>query len=91
MRFFDLLNLQHVAAYIFLTLLFIVLFGLGLAYSHLHSEDAERRKTEIVGSYLGGIKDRDAPYPLVMTLIIAGAVIWGVFYIMIHGMLGVKI
>ena len=78
-------------AYLFPTLLFMVVFAVGLAFSHLHTQDAENRKTQIIKRYADGIEDRDAPYPLVMMLIIAGAVIWGFFYILMHGVLGVKI
>jgi len=91
MRFYALLNFQHVMAYVFPVLLFMVVFGVGLAFSHLHTRDAQARKDEIIKRYADGIEDRDAPYPLVMMLIIAGAVIWGFFYILMHGVLGVKI
>jgi hypothetical protein len=91
MRYFELLNFQHVMAYIFPTLIFMVVFGVGLAYSHLQTKDAEHRKTKITGKFVDGIEERNAPYPLVMMLIIAGAVIWGFFYILMHGVLGVKI
>jgi hypothetical protein len=91
MRFFELLGFQHVMAYLFPTLLFMVVFGVGLAFAHLHTRDAEARKKEITGRYADGLEERNAPYPLVMMLIIAGAVIWGFFYILMHGVLEVKI
>lgn len=91
MRLFALLNFQHVMGYLFCGLIFMVVFGVGLAYSHLHTQDAELRKKQIINRFADGIEDRDAPYPLVMMLIIAGAVIWGFFYILMHGLLGVKI
>jgi hypothetical protein len=91
MRFFELLNFQHIMGYIFPTLLFMVVFGVGLAFSHFRGKDDEARKTAIVGEFPEGIQDRNAPYPLVMVLIIAGAFIWGFFYILMHGLLGVRI
>ena len=91
MRFFELLNFQHVMAYLFPTLLFMVVFGVALAFAHLHTRDAQVRKETITGRYADGLEERDAPYPLVMMLIIAGALIWGFFYILMHGVLGVKI
>lgn len=91
MRLYALLNFQHVMAFVFPTLLFMVVFGVGLAFSHVHTRDARARKDEIIKRYADGIEDRNAPYPLVMMLIIAGAVIWGFFYILMHGVLGVKI
>ncbi|MEJ2038974.1 MAG: hypothetical protein P8X55_08580 [Desulfosarcinaceae bacterium] len=77
--------------FLFPTLIFMIVFGAGLAYSHLRTSEAEARKQEIVGRYADGIEDRNAPFPLAMILIVAGAVIWGIFYILMHGLLGVKI
>ena len=91
MRFYTLLNFQHVVLYIFPTLIFIVVFGIGLAFSHFYSKDSEARKKEIYHRYPAGIEDREAPFPLVMTLIIAGTVLWAFFYIWETGILGVKI
>jgi hypothetical protein len=90
-RFFELLNFQQVMAYIFLTLVFILIFGLALAYSHMESDDAKEREQKIIYRFPGGIEDRDAPFPLAMTLIIAGTLIWLFFYILLTGLLGVKI
>jgi hypothetical protein len=91
MRFFELVNFQHMMGYIFPTLLFMVVFGVGLGFAHFHSKDAQARKNTITGRFADDIQDRDAPYPLVMVMIIAGALIWGFFYILMHGLLGVKI
>jgi hypothetical protein len=77
--------------YLFPTLIFIWIFGLTLAYTHLKSDDAEERKRKIIYRFPGDIEDRDAPFPLSMMLIIAGSVIWLFFYILMHGVLGVKI
>ncbi len=91
MRFYELLNFQHVMGYLFGGWIFMVVFGLGLAYGHFRSKDADQRMNTITGRYADGIEERNAPYPLVMILIIAGAVTWGFFYILMHGLLGVKI
>jgi hypothetical protein len=91
MRLFNLLNFQHIVMYLFPTLIFIVMFGLALAYSHLKSDDAEERKKKIIYRFPEGIEDRNAPFPLFMTLTIAGSVIWVFFYILVTGLLGVKI
>lgn len=91
MRFFELLNFQHTMAWLFPTLLFMVVFGVGLSFVHLRGKDNEDRKKTITGRYADGIEERNAPYPLVMMLIIAGTFIWGFFYIVMHGVLGVKI
>lgn len=91
MRFYHLLNFQHVILYIFPTLIFMLVFGAGLAFTHFRREDSDRRMHEIYGRYPENIQDREAPFPLIMTLIIAGVLLWGVFYILGIGLLGVKI
>lgn len=91
MRLFDLLSFQHVMGYVFPTLIFILIFGLFLAYSHLESDDAKERMQKIIYRFPEDIEDRDAPFPLAMMLIIAGTLIWVFFYILLTGLLGVKI
>ncbi len=91
MRHFNLLNFQHIILYVFPTLIFIVMFGLALAFSHLKSDDAKERKKTIIYRFPEGIEDRNAPFPLFMMLTIAGSVIWVFFYILVTGLLGVKI
>jgi hypothetical protein len=91
MRLFALLNFQQIMGYLFCGWLFMVVFGVGLAYSHFHTQDAERRKQQVISRFADGIEDRNAPFPLVMILILSGAVIWGFLYILMHGLLGVKI
>lgn len=91
MRYFHLLNFQHVILYVFPTLIFIVLFGVGLAFMHLKSEDAQERKKKIIYRFPEGIEDRNAPFPLFMTLTIAGTIIWVLLYILGTGLFGVKI
>jgi hypothetical protein len=91
MRLFSLLNFQHIVLYVFPTLIFILIFGLLLAYSHLKSDDAKERMQKIIYRFPENIEDRDAPFPLAMMMIIAGSVIWVFFYILVTGLLGVKI
>ncbi len=91
MRFFELLNFQHVMGYIFPTLVFMLVFFAGLGYRHFHTRDAEERKKRITYRFPDGIEDRDAPFPLIMVLTIAGTVLWAFFYILMHGVLKVKI
>lgn len=91
MRFFHLLNFQHVIVYIFPTLMFLLLFGIGLAFSHFHGKDTGLRIKKIYYRYPEDIEDRNAPFPLAMTLIIVGTVLWSFFYIWETGILGIKI
>lgn len=91
MRLYALLNFQDIMGYLFPTLLFMVIFGTALAYTHLHTQDEEVRTKKIYNQYAESIEDRNAPFPLAMMLIIAGTIIWGLAYIILHGILGVKI
>lgn len=93
MRFFTLSNFQDIMLYVFPTLVFMILFGIGLAYARfrVRGPEDEARQSRIIYHFPAGIKDRDASFPLVMTLIIVGTAIWAFFYILMHGLLGVKI
>ena len=91
MRLFTLLNFQHTVLYLFPALIFIIIFGMALAYSHFHTQDSEERKTRIHSRYPEDIEDRDAPFPLALILIIVGTVLWSFFYILGIGLLEVKI
>ena len=91
MRFFELLNFQDVMLYLFPTLVFIVVFVLFLSYSHFHTEHSEERKTRIHYTFPGGVGDRYAPFPLAMTLTILGTVVWMFFYILVSGIMEVRI
>lgn len=91
MRLFALLNFQHAVGALLATLVFMIVFGVGLGFLHFRGAHSDERLRQIVGRFAEGIQDRDAPYPLVMILIIAGTVIWGFFYILLHGLWGVKI
>jgi hypothetical protein len=91
MRLFALAGFQDIMLYLFPTLIFMVLFGVGLAYARFHRQTDEQREKEIIYRYPAGIEDRNAAFPLVMTLIIAGTVVWAFFYILMHGLLEVKI
>jgi hypothetical protein len=91
MRYFQLLGMQHFALYLFPALAAIVLFIIGLGFYHIQRIDSEERKTRIIEQYPGGIEGRNAPFPLVLYLTIAGTVVWVLAYIILIGVLGVKI
>jgi hypothetical protein len=90
-RLFALAGFQDIMLYLFPTLIFMVLFGVGLGYARFHRQADQQRGKEIIYRYPAGIEDRDAPFPLVMTLIIVGTVVWAFFYILMRGVLEVKI
>lgn len=91
MRYFDLMNFQHVMLYLFPALIFLIVFALFQAYAHLRSPDAEERKTRIIKEFPEGIQDRDAPFPLAMILVIVGTLVWAFLYIWFYGTMGGKI
>jgi hypothetical protein len=91
MRFFDILNLQHVALYFFPALVFVILLWLALGFVHIRGKDSEAREKEIHATFPGGYSDKVAPFPLVAILIIVGVFVWALFYVLGYGLLGVKI
>ena len=91
MRYFELLGLQHFAMYLFPAVAFITLFIIGLGFYHFQRKDASERETRIIEEYPGGIKGRNAPFPVIVYLILAGTLIWVLAYIVLIGVLGVKI
>ena len=91
MRYFTLLSFQHIVLYVVPTLIFIVLFGIGLGYSHFKGKDSEARKQRIIHRYPEGIEERDAPFPLLLVLVIAGTLLWMFLYIVGTGVLELKI
>ena len=91
MRYFQLLGIQHFVMYLFPALASIVLFIIGLGFYYFRRKDSEARRTRIIEEYPGGIQGRNAPFPIVLLLIIGGAVIWALAYILLIGFLGVKI
>jgi len=91
MRIFEVLNLQHVVMYVFPALAFVVIFAAGLGYHYVRHRDSEERSNRIIENYPGGIEGRNAPFPLMLTLIIAGTLVWCLVYIILTGLLKVKI
>lgn len=91
MRFYYLLNLQHIVIWLFPSLVFIILLGLFLGKNHFFTRHSEKRMTDITYRFPEEIDDRNAPFPLAMALVIIGTVLWGFFYILSIGLFGVKI
>jgi hypothetical protein len=91
MRYFYLLGVQHFVMYLFPALATIVLFIIGLGFYYINRKDAKQRETRIIEEYPGGIQGRNAPFPLILILILVGTIVWGLAYIILIGTLGVKI
>jgi len=88
MRFFNLLNIQHLVLAVFPALLCVVLVGIALSFSHFRGKDSEERRIRVTGTYPDGIEERDAPFPLFLFLVIVGTVLWGFGYILMVGLTG---
>ncbi len=91
MRYFQLLGIQHFVMYLFPAIATIVVFIIGLGYYHIRRKDSQARETRIIEKFPGGIQGRNAPFPLVLILILVGTIIWVLAYIVLIGILGVKI
>lgn len=91
MRFFELVNLQDMVLYFFPAVLAILVLGIALGYVHFRTARSEERMRRSYYTFPEDIEDRQAPFPLSLTLIIAGTVVWGFFYILVIGLWGVKI
>jgi hypothetical protein len=77
--------------YLFPAIAFIALFIIGLGFYHLRRQDSEERKTRITEQFPGGIRGRNAPFPLLLYLLLVGIIVWVFTYITLIGALGVKI
>jgi hypothetical protein len=91
MRYFEVLGIQHFFMYLFPAIAFIVLFIIGLGFYYIHRKDSAERATRVIERYPGGIEGRNAPFPMVLYMIIAGTIIWVAAYIFLIGVLGVRI
>jgi hypothetical protein len=69
----------------------VVLFAVALGYLHFRRKDSEEREKKIIESYEDGIEGRNAPFPLVLILVLAGTIVWAFSYILMMGLHGVKI
>jgi hypothetical protein len=91
MRYFYLLGVQHFVMYLFPALATIVLFIIGLGFYYIRRKNSAERETRIIEEFPGGIQGRNAPFPLVLILILVGTIVWVLAYILLIGGLGVKI
>jgi len=91
MRYFEVLNVQHFVMYLFPTIAFIALFIIGLGFYHIKRKDSTEREARIIERFPEGIEGRNAPFPLITYLVLAGTVIWVIAYILLIGGLKVKI
>jgi hypothetical protein len=91
MRLYHLINLQHINLYIIPTLIFILLLGTALGFTHFRTKHSERRKNRIGYQYPDGISDKHSPFPVFLMLLIAGILLWGLGYILAIGFFEIRI
>lgn len=91
MRYFDLLNLEHLILSLFPALIFFLIFAAALGFIRTGRRKGEEDEDRIIEEFPGGIQGRDASFPLALTLIIIGTIAWGLAYILVTALLGVKI
>jgi len=91
MRYFEVLSIQHFFMYLFPAIATIALFIIGLGFYHIQRKDSAERESRVVERYPGGIEGRNAPFPILASLIIIGTIIWVLAYILLIGELKVKI
>ncbi|RJQ57448.1 MAG: hypothetical protein C4530_12490 [Desulfobacteraceae bacterium] len=91
MRLFELQNIQDLVLFLFPALAFIVLFAIGLSFAYIAWNDSDERHVKITERFPGGIEERNAPFPLILYIVIFGTIAWALLYIFFYGYLGVKI
>jgi hypothetical protein len=85
---YDLLNIQHVFIYLIPAFLAVIVVALALGYTHLKSVG---RGTDSFHEFPEGLRSGRAPFPMALILIIAGTVVWVLGYILLVGLVGVRI
>ena len=91
MRYFEVLSIQHFFMYLFPAIAFIALFIIGLGFYYFNRKDSAQREARIIERFPGGIEGRNAPFPLIVYLVVFGTIIWVLAYIILIGVLKVKI
>ena len=91
MRYFEVLGIQHFIMYLFPTIAFIALFIIGLGFYHINRKDSAERESRVIERFPEGIEGRNAPFPIIAYLVLYGTIIWVIAYILLIGILEVKI
>jgi hypothetical protein len=91
MRYFEVLGIQHFFMYLFPAIAFIALFIIGLGFYHIQRKDSAERESRVIERFPEGIEGRNAPFPIIAYLVLSGTIIWVIAYIVLIGVLEVKI
>ena len=85
------LGVQHYIMYLFPAIVFALLFAIGLGFYHFRTKDAADRETRIIEEFPDGIQGRNAPFPAIAYLTIAGTLVWVLAYILTIGLMEIHI
>jgi hypothetical protein len=85
MRYFELLNIQQVAALVISAVIFLILFAVTLWVLPLSGPRARALNIKPIQQFADGIQKGNGPFPLIIALIIAGTILWALFYILFYG------
>lgn len=90
MRFFPLIDLQHLLLGFFLGLAAALVIYLAFRYTGRKSSDASgsRQVDETGEAYPEGLRIGDNPVPPVLILLFLGFVVWFICYVLIYGLFG---
>jgi hypothetical protein len=77
--------------YLFPAIAFIALFIIGLGFYHIQRKDSAERESRVIERFPEGIEGRNAPFPIIAYLVLSGTIIWVIAYIVLIGVLEVKI
>ena len=91
MRYFEVLGIQHFFMYFFPVIAFIALFIIGLGFYYIQRKDSAERESRVIETFPEGIEGRNAPFPIIAYLVLYGTIIWVIAYIVLIGVLEVKI
>jgi hypothetical protein len=91
MRLFEMVGIEDFVLYFFPSMALIFVFAAGLSFAYIRRKNSEDKLTTIIEKFPGGIEGRNAPFPLVLFMIIAGTVIWALGYILFIGLSGIII
>lgn len=85
MRFFELLNTLHVITLIIFAILFLILFGVALAFLPTSGGVEKTLNIKAIQHFADGIGKGEGPFPMIITLVIGGTILWALFYILFYG------
>ena len=91
MNYFDLLTIQYYIMFLFPAVIFVLLFAAGLGFYHFRTKNADDRETRIIEMFPDGIRGRNAPFPAIAYVTIAGTLAWVLAYILSIGFLEIRI